>query len=113
MRTITVYLRREKVVEVVRALQEAGVPHMTLTHAQALGSGVDPAHYHLSAETGTAYSEQARLELACPDPDVDLLLPIIERSARTGEPGDGIILVSPVERAVKIRSGVEGREALR
>ena len=112
MREIKVYLRKEKVDEVVRALQAAGVQHMTVTHVQALGSGVDPEQYHISAETGTLYSEQVQLELVCQEADVDVLVPVIEANARTGEPGDGIVFVSPVDRAVKIRSGVEGREAI-
>lgn len=110
---IKVFLRREKVDEVVAALQDAGVGHMTIRHVQALGRGVDPDHYHVSAETGTPYSEQAELVLVCAESEADVLVPLIEANARTGHPGDGLILISPVSRAVKIRTGVEGRDALR
>ncbi|MGH7458154.1 MAG: P-II family nitrogen regulator [Longimicrobiaceae bacterium] len=113
MKEIKLYLRKKKVDDIVHALRDAGVTHMTITHVKSLGSGVDPDHVRISFETGTKYTETAKLEFVCSEPDVDVLIPLIETHARTGEPGDGIIFVSPVDRAVKIRTGVEGREALR
>ncbi len=113
MKEIKVYLRPEMVDRVVHALRDAGITHMTITHVRSLGSGVDPQAARLSMETGTWYTEKAKLEFVCSEPDVDVLVPLIEANARTGHPGDGVIFVSPVERAVKIRTGVEGGEALR
>lgn len=42
-----------------------------------------------------------KFELVCPEPEVDLLVNLIRDHGRTGEPGDGIVFVAPVERAVK------------
>ncbi len=113
MREMKVYLRKERVDAVVHALRDAGVRHMTVAHVQTLGSLADPEDVRISFETGTTYTEHAKLEFVCAESDVDMLIPLIEATARTGEPGDGIIFVTPVERAVKIRTGIEGREALR
>lgn len=113
MKEIKAYCRKEKVAEVVQALRDARVPRMTITHVHSLGRGVDPKRFGVSWETGTFYTEHAKLELVCAEPEVDALVAIIQSRARTGEPGDGIVLVSQVDRAVKIRTGVEGREALR
>ena len=113
MKEIKLYLRKERVNAVVHALREAAVTHMTITHVHTLGNLTDPEHVRISFETGTTYTEHAKLELVCSEPDVDELIRVIAAIARTGDPGDGIIFVSPVERAVKIRTGVEGREALR
>lgn len=113
MQEIKVYLRKEKVDDVVHALRDAGITHMTITHVWSLGSGMDPEDFRVSFETGTQYTDKAKLEFVCSAPDVDVLIPIIEASARTGHSGDGIIFVSPVARAVKIRTGTEGRAALK
>ena len=113
MREIKAYLRKERVDAVVHALRSAGVTHMTVNHVRSLGSGVDPKHFGISFETGTTYTEKAKLEFVCSEPDVDDLIRLIQANGRTGESGDGIIFVSPVDRAVKIRTGMEGREALR
>lgn len=112
MQEIKAYLRKEKVNDVVRALRDAGVARMTITHVWSLGSGVDPEDFRVSFETGTQYTDKAKLEFVCAEPDVDVLVTIIESHGRTGDRGDGIIFVSPVGRAVKIRTGAEGRAAL-
>ena len=112
MKEIKVYLRKSRVDAVVHALREAGIAHMTVTHVHTLGSLADPEEVRISFETGTTYTEHAKLEFVCPEPDVDRLVPVIRSTARTGEPGDGVLFVSPVDRAVKIRTGAEGRAAL-
>ena len=113
MREIKVYLRREALEAVMRALRDAGVAHVVVNHVQSFGSGVDPQHWRLSMEAGGQYSEHAKLEFVCAEDEVDEFVRIIQQQGRTGTRGDGVIFVSPVERAVKIRTGVEGREALR
>ena len=112
MREIKLYLRKERVDAVVHALREAGIGHMTITHVHTLGSLTDPEHIRISFETGTTYTEHAKLDFVCSELDVDVLIPVIEATARTGKPGDGVIFVHPVVRAVKIRTGAEGRAAL-
>lgn len=112
MKEMKLYIRKERVDAVVHALREAGIGHITVTHVHTLGSLTDPEHIHISFETGTTYTEHAKLEFVCPDWDVDVLIPVVESTARTGKPGDGVIFVYPVDRAVKIRIGVEGGAAL-
>lgn len=107
MKEIKAIVRKERVEEVVAALRAAGVPRLTLTHVHALGSGVDPEHYRLSFEEGGAYTEKAKLELVCQAKDADRLVEIVCNCSRTGHRGDGIIFVSTIERAVKVRTGEE------
>ena len=113
MREVKAHVRPDRVEDVVRALHDAGVPHVTLTHIRSLGSGLDPENQRMSLEAGEWYTESAKLEFVCSEPEVDRLLQVIRRGARTGERGDGIVFVHPVERALKIRTGEAGREALR
>ena len=112
MREVKAYIRPEKVEDVIRALRDAGVPHVTVLHVRSFGSGIDPDHKRMSMEAGEWYTEKAKLEFVCSASDLDVLVPVIQVSARTGDPGDGVIFVSSVERAVKIRTGSEGEAAL-
>lgn len=112
MREIKSYLRPDRVEPVVRALHEAGVPHVTVSHVRSLGSGVDPERRKMSLEAGEWYQENAKLEFVCAEPKVDRLVSVIREHAHTGRRGDGVVFVYPVARAVKIRTGAEGREAL-
>lgn len=113
MREIKAYVRPERVEYVVRALHDAGVAHMAVTHVRSLGTLVDPEHVHVSMEAGTQYTEHAKIEFVCAEPEADELVARVRQQARTGAAGDGIIIVLEVQRAVKIRTGVEGRDALR
>lgn len=113
MREIKVYVRRETLEPVLRALRDAGVAHVVVNHVQSFGSGIDPQHWRISMEAGTQYSEHAKMEFVCAEGEVDEFVRVIRQHAHTGAPGDGVIFVSPVDRAIKIRTGVEGRPALR
>jgi nitrogen regulatory protein PII len=53
-----------------------------------------------------------RLEIAVSDHEVDTTIEAIRASARTGQIGDGKIFVLPVERAMRVRTGETGDEAL-
>lgn len=57
MRTIKTYLRPEKVEGVVRALHDAGVPHMTVLHVRSFGSGVNPESVAVKIRTGAEGSD--------------------------------------------------------
>ncbi|MGH7475699.1 MAG: P-II family nitrogen regulator [Longimicrobiales bacterium] len=113
MKEIKAYIRPERVENVVNALRDAGLPHFTITHVRSAGTGVDPHQRRMSLETGGWYTEKAKLEFVCSAGEVDELVGLIQREGRTGEPGDGVVFVSDIERAVKIRTGQEGRSALR
>ena len=47
-----------------------------------------------------------------PDELVHDVLDAIEKSAKTGRIGDGKIFVSPIEEAVRIRTGERGKQAI-
>lgn len=112
MREIKAYVRPEKLDSVMRALRIAGVAHVVVNHVESYGSDVDPGHWRISMEAASQYTENAKIEFVCPEDKADELVRVIEQQARTGAPGDGIVFVSTVDRAVKIRSGLEGSAAL-
>lgn len=112
MKLVKAIVRTERVARVVAGLREAGVPRLTISHVHAIGSGVDPRDYRLSIESGSAYTEKAKIELICKAEDADRVVAVIRELARTGERGDGIVAVQEVERCVKIRTGDENALAL-
>ena len=52
------------------------------------------------------------LDVVVEDPGVDAVVAAIESSARTGEIGDGKIVVTAAEQVVRIRTGERGSEAI-
>ncbi|MGH7557529.1 MAG: P-II family nitrogen regulator [Gemmatimonadota bacterium] len=112
MKEIKAFVRSERLAQVHRALQDAGAGAVTVLHVRSIRGPMDAESWPVSLEAGAHYAEHVKLELVCPESALPGLVSIILDNARTGAPGDGILYVSPVERAIKIRTGAEGREAL-
>lgn len=112
MKEIKAYIRPEKVDAVVHALEDAGFASLTIIPVDALGALADPKREHLSELYASRCSGVCKLELVCRAEDVDRAIRLIVEIARSGYSGDGIVFVSEVSQAVKIRTGVEGREAI-
>ena len=112
MKEIKAYIRCERADEVVHALEQAGVKGMTLIDVMSVGENIDPRNYKFSIACVERYQKVAKLEVICAGEDADRFVEVIREAACTHSTGDGIICVANVERAVKIRTGVVGVEAL-
>jgi nitrogen regulatory protein P-II 1 len=112
MKEIKAIVRTDRVQAVVRAIEEVGAARILVCHVHSLGAGVDPEDFRISFEEGTTYTEKSKVEVVCRDEAVDPILSALSSAARTGHPGDGIILVSEVVRIVEVRTGDEGPLAL-
>ena len=105
MKTIVAYIRHEKADIVIEKLEEAGVKGMTLLDANALAEWADKEVFSFSIEYVQKYTKVVKIELICNNEDSDKLTGIITKYAHTGKSGDGWIFVSPVEKAVRIKTG--------
>ncbi len=109
MKEIKAYIRCSKVDNVIQALKSIGIQNMTVIDVMALGRGmVDQQHFKYSIDCIERYSTVAKVEIISKDEQADQIVKTIRTSAYSGESGDGLILVSPVEFALKIRSGKSG-----
>jgi nitrogen regulatory protein P-II 1 len=64
----------------------------------------------LSTHFSITDSKVAKIEIVCNDSEVENIVSIISAKGRTGNPGDGIIYVSEVEKMYKIKTGLENGE---
>ena len=112
MRLLKAFIRIGCVDTVVRALQKAGAPGITISHVHGVGYDYDPQEYTFAPGVEGKAPEVAKIEVVCSLDDVDRLLRVIVETAGCGCRGDGIVFVTPLERAVKIRNGAEGAGAL-
>jgi nitrogen regulatory protein PII len=64
------------------------------------------------AEYKVEFVPKTRVEVAVDDGDVERVVSAIEGAARTGEIGDGKIIVIPVEQVLRIRTGERGADAI-
>jgi len=105
MKLITAVLRPETLDEVVRVVTGIGARGLTAT--EVLGFGQQHGHLaaHLREDADAALLPKVRLDIVVNDEDASVLLDAIVKSARTGAIGDGKLWISPVESAVRIRTG--------
>jgi len=112
MKEIKAYIRCQKADEVIEALENDGIKDITLIDVMGVGHLADPQTSKYSIKCVEKYSEVAKLEVVCSDNRADAIANIIKKKAYTGMKGDGMIFVSPVEKAIKIRTGLVGEDAL-
>lgn len=112
MKLLKAFIRSSQVDEVIRALESAGAPGITLSRVHGVGYGYEPMLFTLSPSEYRKTLQVTKVEVVCGDADAESLVGVLVDAARTGSQGDGIVFVTPVERAVKIRTGAAGAKAL-
>lgn len=113
MKEVKAFIRCRKAEDVIARLEDAGIQDITLIDVMGLGQDlVNPDNVKYSIKCVDKYSQVAKIEIVCRDEEVHTIVETVRETAYTGMKGDGMIYVSPVEMAVKIRTGAVGEKAL-
>ncbi|MBI1233332.1 MAG: P-II family nitrogen regulator [Alphaproteobacteria bacterium] len=112
MKKIEAIIKPFKLDDVRDALQEIGVQGMTIVEAKGFGRQKGHSELYRGAEYVIDFLPKIKIELVAPDARVDAIVEAIQTAAHTGRIGDGKIFVSPVETAIRIRTGESGENAL-
>ena len=113
MKLIIAVIKPFKLDQVREALMEAGAGGLTVTEVKGYGRQKGHKEIYRGAEYQISFVPKIKIEVAVPENLVARTMEIISESARTGEIGDGKIFVTPIERAVRIRTGEsDARRAL-
>jgi len=105
VKLVTAIVRPEKVNDVLEALYRAEVRGFSLSRVQGHGGELDRVETYRGTTVKMGLSEKVRFEVAVSDDFVDRTIDALCAGGRTGEVGDGKIFVTPLERAVRIRTG--------
>jgi nitrogen regulatory protein P-II 2 len=101
-----------KLDEVREALTRLGVHGMTVAEVKGYGRQKGHTEIYRGAEYAVNFLPKLRLDVAVPSEQVDKVMEALAAAARTGQIGDGKIFVTPVEHAVRIRTGETDVDAL-
>ncbi len=112
MKLITAIIKPFKLDEVRDALDRIGVHGMTATEVKGYGRQKGQTEIYRGAEYIVSFMPKIRIEVAVSDGRVEDVVESIESSARTGLIGDGKIFITKIERALRIRTGETGDDAL-
>ena len=106
---IEAIVRNSVLHEIQDALSEIGIP--TFSAYQVQITGVHKGHEGWRNKTSD-FIPKTKLEILCGENDESKIIDVIQKTANTGEKGDGVVFSYNIEKLVKIRNGLSGIEAL-
>tara|TARA_B100000575_G_C22931089_1_gene539547 strand:+ start:103 stop:480 length:378 start_codon:yes stop_codon:yes gene_type:complete len=112
MKFITAIIKPIKLEEVRAALSEVNALGMTVTEVKGFGRQKGQTELYRGTEYRNDFLPKTKIELAVKDEDTDSVISAISSVSNTGKVGDGKIFVYDLEKAVRIRTGETGEEAL-
>ena len=112
MKLIVAIIKPFKLDEVREALTALGVHGMTATEVKGYGRQRGHTEMYRGAEYVVNFLPKLRIEVAVTSEKAPRVIESIVAHARTGQIGDGKILVTAIESARRIRTGETGEDAL-
>jgi len=112
MKKIEAIIKPFKLEEVKEALAEVGVQGMTVTEVKGFGRQKGHTEIYRGSEYTVDFLPKVKLEIIVDDEDAATVAEAIVKSANTGKIGDGKVFISPVENAIRIRTGETGSDAV-
>ena len=112
MKKVEAIIKPFKLDEVKDAVGEVGIKGMTVTEVKGFGRTGGKREVYRGSAYVVDFVPKVKIEVVVTDEQVVAVLDAIQKSAHTGRIGDGKIFVSPVEEAIRIRTGDRGEEAI-
>lgn len=112
MKKVEAIIKPFKLDEVKEALHEVGITGITVTEAKGFGRQKGHTELYRGAEYVVDFLPKVKIEAVMDDALVARAVEAIQQAAHTGRIGDGKIFVSPVEEAIRIRTGERGPDAV-
>jgi len=112
MKKVEAIIKPFKLDEVKEALQEVGIQGLSVVEVKGFGRQKGHTELYRGAEYVVDFLPKVKIEVILDDDQLDAALEAIVDAAKTDKIGDGKIFVSPVEQAIRIRTGETGSDAL-
>jgi len=112
MKLVVAYIQPHRLNDVKQALFKAEVYKMSVTNALGCGQQMGYHETYRGVDIEVNLLKKVRLEIAVNDDYVQLTVDAIIEGARTGEIGDGKILILDLPDCIRIRTGETGNVAI-
>lgn len=112
MKIVMAIIKPFKLEEVRDSLTAIGVHGLTVTEVKGYGRQKGHTEIYRGAEYAVSFLPKLKIEVAVSSELVPQVIEAISGAAKTGQIGDGKIFVSPIEQAVRIRTGERDQDAL-
>jgi nitrogen regulatory protein P-II 1 len=112
MKKIDAIIKPFKLDDVKEALNEIGIQGMTISEVKGYGRQKGHKEIYRGAEYIVDFIPKIKIEIVVDADRTDEVVEKIRQAANTGKIGDGKIFVTPVEEAVRVRTGETGKDAI-
>jgi nitrogen regulatory protein P-II 1 len=112
MKKIEATIKPHKLEDVKDQLRAIGVAGMTVLEVRGFGRTGGRTEVYRGAIYAVDFISKLLIEVVVNDSIVADAVQVLTAAARTGKIGDGKIFVTPVEEAVRIRTGERGEDAI-
>ena len=112
MKLVIAVIKPFKLDEVREALTRIGVHGMTVTEVKGYGRQKGHMEIYRGSEYAVNFLPKLRLEVAVASSQIEQVTEALAAAAKTGQIGDGKIFVTPLDQALRIRTGETGADAL-
>jgi nitrogen regulatory protein P-II 1 len=112
LKKVEAIIREDKVNDVKDALADIGIMGLNIFEVRGHGR---QGGIQLVGRAGTYQVNmlpKIQVNIVLSDRNLEAAIEAILKSAYTGEPGDGLIFVSPVEEVIRIRTRERGQDAM-
>ena len=109
---IEAFLRPSALESVQSALGELGIAGMSVTEIRGFGRQRGHREVYRGAEYRIDFVPKIKVEVVVGDAARDQAINAIIEAAKSGKVGDGKVFASPIQEAVRIRTGETGETAL-
>jgi len=112
MKLVTAIIRPERLDVVHEALIHAEITRITVSRCTGHGRAQDDTELYRGKEVRPDLIPKVRLDIVVNDAFVETTVNAIMGAARSGNIGDGKIVVSPIDEVYRIRTGESGGDAV-
>ena len=112
MKKIEAIIRPFKLEDVKIALVNFGIVGMTVSEVRGFGRQKGQVERYRGSEFTVEFLQKLKVDVVVEDEKVNTVIDAIAEAAKTGEIGDGKILLTSIDSVVRIRTGDQDEEAL-
>jgi nitrogen regulatory protein P-II 2 len=112
MKLVIAIIKPFKLEDVRDALLAVGVHGMTVTEVKGYCRQKGHTEIYRGSEYAVNFLPKIRVEVAVAADEVERVAEAIGSAAKTGQIGDGKVFVTPIDQAIRIRTGETDADAL-
>ena len=112
MKKLEAIIRPFKLEEVKEALADLGVEGMTLCEVKGYGHHTAHTEVYRDSAYTVDFLPRIKVEMILRDDQIEPVVHVVMRAARTGRSGDGKVFITIVEQVIRIRTEETGVDAI-